>query len=39
LTLRWDGRDAAGRDCASGLYLVRVTAGGAAATAKAVLVR
>ncbi len=39
LTLRWDGRDAAGRDCASGLYLVRVTAGGASATAKAVLVR
>jgi len=35
----WDGRDLRGRRAASGVYFVRVEAGGAAATGKAVLLR
>ena len=35
----WDGRDSRGRPVASGVYFVRVEAGGASATAKAVLLR
>jgi len=35
----WDGRDAAGRPLASGTYLARLVAGGAARTAKVSLVR
>lgn len=35
----WDGRGQGGRRVASGVYLVRLSAGGLAATAKMVLVR
>jgi hypothetical protein len=35
----WRGRDSHGRLVASGVYFVRVEAGGAAATAKVVLLR
>jgi flagellar hook assembly protein FlgD len=35
----WGGRDSHGRLVASGVYFVRVAAGGAAATAKVVLLR
>jgi hypothetical protein len=37
--LLWDGRDAGGRECASGVYFVRAAAAGAAVTARAVLAR
>ncbi|MFH1501563.1 MAG: C25 family cysteine peptidase [Candidatus Eisenbacteria bacterium] len=37
--LEWDGRNDEGLRCASGVYLVRVEAGGSAATRKAVLLR
>jgi hypothetical protein len=35
----WDGRDAAGRDCAAGVYLLRLDAGEQRQTGRAVLVR
>jgi hypothetical protein len=35
----WDGRDSRGRPVGSGVYFVRVEAGGASATGKAVLLR
>ena len=35
----WDGRDSRGRPVAGGVYFVRVEAGGASATGKAVLLR
>jgi glucose/arabinose dehydrogenase len=35
----WDGRDATGRSVASGAYVVRLSAGGASASRKVVLVR
>ena len=38
-TLRWDGRDDAGRELASGVYLYRLQAGGRAATRKLLLIR
>ena len=38
-SLRWDGRDAAGRDLASGVFLVRVRSAGQTRTTKAVLIR
>lgn len=38
-TVRWDGRDGSGRDLPSGTYLARLSAGGAVATAKLLLVR
>jgi len=38
-TLVWDGRDNAGRLLSPGIYLVRFSAGGIHATAKAVLMR
>jgi hypothetical protein len=38
-TRRWDGRDAAGRDLASGTYLIRVTTGNDVVSCKAVLLR
>jgi hypothetical protein len=37
--LVWRGRDAAGRDAPSGTYLLRVEAGDAVRTVKALLVR
>lgn len=37
--LVWNGRDAAGNPCASGVYFLRLRAGGLAATAKLVLLR
>jgi hypothetical protein len=37
--LTWDGRDRRGRACASGVYLVRLEAGGRTASRKAVLIR
>lgn len=39
LRLGWDGRDAAGRDLPSGLYLARVTSSDQTATAKLILAR
>ena len=36
---RWDGRDAAGREVASGLYFCRLEAGGISRTIKVALVR
>ena len=38
-TLRWDGRDDAGRELASGMYLYRLQAGEQLVTRKMVLVR
>ena len=38
-TLRWDGRDEHGRAAASGVYVVRLEAGGESRTQRAVLVR
>jgi endonuclease/exonuclease/phosphatase family metal-dependent hydrolase len=35
----WDGRDAAGRDAASGVYFARLTADGRSAVARLVLIR
>ena len=35
----WDGRDGAGRDAATGLYIVRLVAPGETSTGKIVLVR
>ncbi|MEZ4386739.1 MAG: S8 family serine peptidase [Candidatus Krumholzibacteriia bacterium] len=35
----WDGRDNAGRDCAAGVYLLRLQAGGRRQTGRVVLVR
>jgi hypothetical protein len=37
--VRWDGRDAQGREAASGIYLVRVVVGGEPRTAKTVWMR
>jgi flagellar hook assembly protein FlgD len=37
--IAWDGRDAAGQACASGVYLVRVDAGGQPQTGRMLLVR
>ncbi len=39
LALAWDGRDAAGRPVATGLYLVRLTTEGGAATARVPVIR
>jgi len=36
---RWDGRTDGGRPAASGIYFVRLTAGGVERSAKLVLVR
>lgn len=38
-TVRWDGREASGRPAASGVYLLRLTAGGATDVRKMALVR
>lgn len=38
-SVTWDGRDEAGRACASGVYLARATAGGTVEFAKLVLAR
>ncbi len=38
-TLYWDGRDAQGRDAASGVYLVRMRAGDEVATGRLVMVK
>jgi len=38
-TLRWDGRDEQGRTASSGVYVVRLDAGGESRTQRAVLVR
>jgi len=38
-TLRWNGRDAAGRSVASGVYHARLRAAGKTQTTKLVLVR
>jgi flagellar hook assembly protein FlgD len=38
-TLRWDGRDEHGRGAASGVYVVRLDAGGESRSQRAVLVR
>jgi hypothetical protein len=37
--LTWSGEDRQGRRCASGVYLVRLTAGGSAAAGKCVVMR
>ncbi len=37
--VRWDGRDANGRECAPGLYVVRLTAGGRVASARLLRIR
>lgn len=37
--VRWDGRDDAGKDAASGVYIARVIAGGDATTIKLTLAR
>lgn len=38
-TVRWDGRDAAGRDASNGLYLFRLQADGRTLTQRGVLIR
>lgn len=38
-TLEWNGRDSAGRDCASGIYLARLRAAGGVAQQRMVLVK
>jgi len=38
-TALWDGRDEAGRDAPSGVYLVQLRGGGFAETVEATLVR
>ena len=35
----WDGRDSGGRECASGVFLLRLEAGGSVATGRVVLAR
>lgn len=38
-SVRWNGRDAAGRMCASGVYLVQMRAGSSVFTRRAMLVK